>query len=225
MTELERQNMNDVSNYKGVPAMTSPVVHEYLKELGLLYSGKGVVLELGCWLGGSALPLLEGLVKAGYNKQFYAFDRWIADKSQVVKAAKEGVKLTVNESTFPKFWNNVITTYSSVCAFRGGLPNSLYDWELSIGYQERVEIVIFDAPKQEPIFTGCMKKILPYCIPGVTVFGLLDYNFYQRHTGIKRKKFRAPVDFVEKYKNHFEVIKEWPDQCPVFLKYLKELKL
>ena len=224
MTELERQNMNDVSNYKGVPAMTSPVVHEYLKELGLLYSGKGVVMELGCWLGGSALPLLEGLVEAGYDKQFYAFDRWKADQSQIAKAAKEGVKLKKGQDTIDLFYSNIKGTYQKVSAYKGGLPDTLCDWEEEIS-NERVEICIFDAPKQEPIFTGCMQHILPYCIPGVTVFGLLDYHFYKRHTGIKRKRFKAPVDFLLKYAGHFQIVKGWEDQCPVFIKYTKKLML
>ncbi|MBU0929950.1 MAG: hypothetical protein KJ623_02670, partial [Nanoarchaeota archaeon] len=38
------------------------------------WTGKGVAIELGSWLGATAVPLLTGLITAGYDKPFYAFN-------------------------------------------------------------------------------------------------------------------------------------------------------
>ena len=71
--------------------MTPVEVHDYLRELGTQWTGQGVAMELGCWLGASSVPLLEGLVQVGYDKLFWAFDRWIANKQQVREAREVGV--------------------------------------------------------------------------------------------------------------------------------------
>ena len=58
-----------------IPEMTPPYVHDYLRQLGREWTGQGVAIELGSWLGASAIPLLEGLVEAGYDRPFYCFDK------------------------------------------------------------------------------------------------------------------------------------------------------
>jgi len=45
--------------------MTSPEVHTYLEQLGSEWTGQGCAMELGCWLGATSVPLLQGLVQAG----------------------------------------------------------------------------------------------------------------------------------------------------------------
>ena len=88
---------------------------------------------------------------------------------------------------------------------------------------EKIEICIFDAPKQEPVFTGCIEALYQYWIPGVTILGLLDYKFYETKDGKMRERFMAPVRFMEAYGDSFELIKSWSDECPMFFKYIKPL--
>ncbi len=56
-------------SFSKIPTMTSRPVHEYLEQLGSQWTGRGVAMELGCWLGASSVPLLRGLVKAGYENK------------------------------------------------------------------------------------------------------------------------------------------------------------
>lgn len=205
---------------EGIPAMTSPQVHEYLEELGTSWTGAGTAMELGCWLGASSIALLRGLNKAGYNKPYWAFDAWKATWDQIPKAAAQGVFLKLGQDVEPLFRLNVDPVYSDVRSHKGPLPSELFYYDESPN-----EICIFDAPKTDPTFSLCVKILSPFWIPGVTVLGLLDYNFYLRHSGTKREAFRAPVRFMEKYGEHFVVEKQWDNECVVFFRYVKKLSL
>lgn len=210
--------MNEVSNYKGIPAMTSPQVHSYLHKLGMSCWNGGICMELGCWLGGSSVPLLEGLVKVGYNQPFWASERWIATQDQIPKASSQGVSLALGQDTLPIYLENVKSEYKEVLAVKGNLSETVLSYNLG-----PIDICLFDAPKQEPVFTNCLRALLPYFVPGQTVLGLLDYKFYERHVGPKRERFRAPVTFMEKHGNHFSVLKEWDNEAVVFFRYENEL--
>ena len=56
--------MNQNNN---IPAMTPPKVHDFLYQIGTMWRGEGIAMELGCWLGASSVPLLKGLTEAGYE--------------------------------------------------------------------------------------------------------------------------------------------------------------
>jgi hypothetical protein len=213
---IDHSKIDQYHSLNGIPAMTSPQIHAYLEELGSQWTGQGSAVELGCWLGASAIALLKGLTKAGYNQPFWAFDKWEADRGQVPKAQAQGVKLKLGENTLPIFKRNVNPIYDKVTTVKGGMPSTLHFYD-----SQPIEICILDAPKAEPIFTESIKAMSPYWIPGVTILGLLDYDFYLRHTGAKREKFKAPVVFMEKHKRNFSLLKEWPDEVVKFFKYEK----
>lgn len=213
-------NHSTIDNYHaldGIPAMTSPQVHAYLTELGKTWTGEGVAMELGCWMGASSIALLKGLTQVGYNKPYWAFDQWRATKDQIPKAAAQGVKLTLGVDVQRFFLKNIHPVYQKIEAHRGGLPGTLDKYD-----KQPIEFCLFDAPKADPIFTMCIERVKPYWIPGTTVLGLLDYHFYLRHRGEKRRKFRAPVDFIEKWGRHFKVEKQWENECVVFFRYMEK---
>jgi len=202
-----------------IPAMTSPGVHTYLEQLGSEWTGQGCAMELGCWLGASSIPLLRGLVKAGYDRDFWAFDRWWVKQDQIDKAAKQGFKLVKGQDSSLIYLKNVKAIYSKINAFRTELPGGLTNYPGG-----RIEILILDSVKRNPVFPDTMNYLLPYCIPGVTIIGLLDYHFWERLEGEKRKAMRAPIEFMEKYGEHFSLLNEWKieDVC-AFFKYEKQI--
>lgn len=203
-----------------IPAMTPEVTHEYLYELGKNWSGKGIAMELGSWLGGSAVPLLKGLKEAGYNHKFWAFDRWQANVQQVEALRKKGIPVALGEDLRPRFVENVSQVYSSIKTVQGNMPMTLKEYA-----GDPIEICIFDAPKQEPVFTESIKTLYKYWIPGVTILGLLDYWFFKRHTDFKKRiKFEAPHKFMQKYGHHFTILKDFKTS-EVFFRYEKELTL
>lgn len=198
-----------------VPAMTPTCVHSYLYEIGTQWSGKGVAVELGSWLGATAIPLVTGLKKAGYDRPFYCYDRWKANAEEVQKAKAQGLEIKEGQNLFPLFLDNVSAHYNNIQAFRGPITDTL-KW-----HGEPIEICIFDAPKRDPVFSYAMRQVAPSFIPGVTVLGLLDFYFYRRCEGKKREACKVPVRFIERNGDCFIPVAQWPDKCScVFFKYM-----
>lgn len=213
-------------SYKKIPKMSPEFIQEYLQKLGTQWTGQGVAIELGSWLGGTAVPLLEGLIEAGYDRPFYSFDRWTANKAEVEKAKKQGVRVKDGQNLLPLFLENVTTIYPNIKPRRGMILDTIKEYP-----GDPIEICVFDAPKTEPTFTEALRVLLPHFIPNVTILGLLDYHFYQMHKGNRRERFMAPVRFMENYSDHFSRIKDWKRKKPlyiyshVFFRYKKELKI
>jgi len=205
-----------------IPAMSPGVVHDYLRELGRGWSGQGVAMEVGCWLGATSVPLLEGLVEAGYNKPFWAFDRWRANASEVMKAKAQGQKISFHQDLQNIYLRNVHSVYDNIIAIKGRIPNTFRSYR-----PEPIELCMFDAPKREPVFGVAVRKLVPHFIPGVTVFGLLDYYFYERRKNMGFKdweEFLSPVKFVNDYSDCFTLLREFPESgsC-AFFKYEKQI--
>jgi len=216
-------DLMETANYKGIPAMSPPEVHQYLNEIGQGWTGQGVAMEAGCWLGATSVALLDGLVKAGYDKPFWAFDRWRANEAEVRKAREQGVSLKINQNLLPLYLENTMRIYNSVSATPGNIPRTLLTYS-----KKPIEICVFDAPKRNPTFRKSMELVLPYFIPGVTVLGLMDYYFYARRRDTQRKvdwvEFMAPVKFMETYSEHFTELKDFEENgsCK-FFRYEKQI--
>ena len=195
--------------------MTPECVHHFLHHIGKQWSNRGVAMELGCWLGASSVPLLEGLVQAGYNRPFWAFDMWKASPQQVQEAFKQGQEIVFGQDLIPVYRSNVRGVYKDVLMVRGRLPQSLSNFT-----NEPIEICVFDAPKRNDVFNQCIDLLKPYFIPGVTVLGLLDFYSYKKKTKAEQYNFMAPVDYVSR---GWDILADWPDKCScAFFKMRKD---
>lgn len=209
--EYEKEN-------KSIPALTPYFVHEYLYEIGQQWSGKGVVVELGSWLGATAMPLLKGLIRAGYDRSFYCFDRWQATIEQVRHAKNQGLNIKQNQDLLPVFLKNVNKYYLDIFAVKGEIIKNL-KWELG-----PIEICILDAPKRNPVFSHVINELLPWWIPETTIIGFLDYYFYKKKEGKVRQALKAPLRFINQHKDNFKLLKNWPEKCScAFFKYVKKI--
>lgn len=202
-----------------VPSMTDPQVHDFLRDVGANWMGKGVAVELGCWLGATSIPLLQGLTSVGYDKPYWAFDGWTATEAEVDKARKQGLRISVRQNLKPLYEQNVRRVYPRVRAIKGILPTSL-----AVFPKQPVEICLFDAPKQGRVWEGSVRRMIPLFMPEVTIWGLLDYYHYKRKEGKARENTMAPVKFMEKFGEYFELLWEIPDvdEC-AFFRYIKKI--
>ena len=193
-------------------------ISKELREVGRAWRGQGVAIELGSWLGATAMPLLEGLVGAGYNRPFHAYDRWKARPGEVEKARLKGLVIKGGQNLEPLFLENTKSIYSHIVSHRGEIRKTIGSYP-----GDPIEICLFDAPKQKFIFNKAIDALSPYWIPGVTVLGLLDYYFYLSKSGRKRGKYLAPVKFIESHQKSFTKLAEWPGQTSgVFFRYEKK---
>jgi hypothetical protein len=218
-----KADKNETSNYKGIPAMSPPEVHQYLKEIGQSWTGAGAAVEVGSWLGATSAALLDGLVEAGYDRPFWAFDRWRANESEVRKAAEWDVRLTLHQDLLPSYIKSVSKIYPNLQTIKGKVP-----WKFHSYSGDPMEVCLFDAPKRNPVFDDCIRFCEPHFIPGVTVLGLMDYYFYRSRRDVQEnsdwKKFLAPVAFIEKFSDHFTLLREFPENgsC-AFFRYEKPI--
>ena len=199
-----------------IPSMTPKVVHEFLFDIGTNWSGKGVAMELGSWLGASSFALLTGLVKAGYSLKFWAFDKWIATEYEVLHAKNQGVNISLGENLRYLYLHNVEKIYDEIIAIQGKIPQTLKSFP-----GDPIEICLFDAPKKDPTFSASIHILEEFFIPGMTVLGLLDYYSYRKQTGAKRDRLEAPVRYMSANSDKYEKLAEWPEECScVFFKYV-----
>jgi len=196
--------------------MTPKEVHDYLRQIGSQWTGQGAAVELGCWLGATTVPLLEGLKQAGYNLPYYCYDKWKANIQQIGIAKEEGIEIRLKQDLQPLFERFVRPTYNYITCYRGRIETEIKRYNGG-----KIEICLFDAPKKNPVFIESAKVVTKYFIPGVTVWGLLDYWFYTKHKGKEREDLFTPVEFMEKNKHCFEMIKDWgSNHCScAFFKY------
>jgi len=161
-------------------------------------------------------------VEVGYDKPFWAFDRWVANESEVRKAKDQKVKLRMKQDLMPIYAENTLARYDNVQMVKGSIPRSLKTYPPG-----PIEICLFDAPKRNPTFMAATAYVIKHFIPGVTVFGLLDYYFYRSRRAQKKgdwQKFLAPVNFIESHPENFTMLREFPDNgsC-VFFRYEKPI--
>jgi hypothetical protein len=188
----------------GIPAMTPPGLHQYLVHLGLCWQHQGLALEVGCWLGATSRSLLSGLKQAGYNLPFHAYDRWTASPEEVSKAAARGLHLELHQDLCKPYLDNVTKVYGDVVAHRQEIGDDFEPGELG----SPIEICLLDAPKKDPVFSRVMDVVVARSIPGVTIFGLLDYRLHELRPN--HLEYLAPLKYIEKHATHFSRLATQP---------------
>ena len=171
-----------------IPSMTNAAAHRALETLGREWTGRGVAVECGCWLGASSVALLRGLVAAGYDRPFYGFDRWAANDSEVAKAADQGMTLAVGQDISTEWVMNALLVYPKLRARRGNLGAMRWDGG-------PVEVLVLDAAKREPIFSHVMGEFVPSLVDGASVV-LLDYGYWRRFEGAQADALRCQERWV-----------------------------
>ena len=198
-----------------IPAMTGADVREYIRELGQGWTGQGVAVECGAWLGASTVALAAGLKEGGYDRTLHVFDRWRATESEVKKAAAGGVAIENRENLRARFLANAGAVGVDVEAHECQLVFVRW-WEA-----EPIELFLLDAAKWEPGFSAVMRAFGPYWIPGVTTVGLLDYHYWRRQEDERwRKEMRCQERFIDRHPEAFTVLRDYgPARAPCFFRY------
>ena len=181
-----------------IPSMTNAAAHLALDALGQHWTGRGVAVECGCWLGASSAALLRGLVAADYDRPFYAFDRWEANDSEVRKAGAVGVRLAVGEDLMGHWLANVAPVYGKLQPCRCDLAG--LTWK-----HGPVEVLVMDAAKREPTFSHVMGEFVPHLVDGAWVV-LLDYDYWLRFDGPQADALRCQERWMEGRGRDFRMV-------------------
>jgi len=194
-----------------IPSMTGPATHQALETTGRDWRGDGVAVECGSWLGASAVALLTGLTAAGYDRPFYAFDRWSANRSQVEKARAAGVTISVGQDLRPLFFANVGPVYGNIIATSCEL--SRMEWN-----GPEVEILVLDAAKRGQAFENVMAQFGGWLVDRATV-ALLDYHYWRKLPIAIANSFRNQERWVQARADRFTWEWDIPGESGAVFRY------
>jgi hypothetical protein len=181
-----------------IPAMTGPAKLGLLHELGSQWTGRGVAVECGSWLGATCAALATGLVKAGYDETIYCYDRWRASAQEVEKGSRKGIELALGQNLEPLFRRHVKPFYPKVATFRGKIHRATW-------CGKPIEIFLLDAAKKDPRFSKTLRIFGPSWISGVTIVAFMDIYLYRRRTDEQEiHDLKCQERFLESYPKSFE---------------------
>lgn len=152
-----------------VPSMISHSERRYLYWLtSQAYSGQGAVVELGSFLGSSAIHLGAGLRDAGFNTPLWCFDKfeWSGSAGW---SERFGIQLANKGDYRALFLENVHPVYPLVRATRTDIKRIRWKGGL-------VEILFLDAPKRLPDISAALTQFGPHLEPHFSLIACDDYS-------------------------------------------------
>lgn len=120
------------------------------------------IVEVGAWLGAGTRYLVRD---AG---PLYVYDRFVANESEVEKAAKFGVTLKVGQDTLPFVKSHI--TSPTVRFVKGNISSSAYKGP-------KIGLYVDDASKKPDLWQRSMNTFEPHFVKGETILVLMDYGF------------------------------------------------
>lgn len=195
-----------------IPSQTGTRTHALLERIGREWPGCGVAVECGAWLGAGTAALARGLVAAGYDMPLYAFDRWQATRAEVRKAARAGVTISPGDDLLPAWRRNVSPIYGNLAAERVNLGRLTWSGN-------PIGILVVDAAKTEPHFSGMMGALVPALIPGAKV-ALLDYRYWRKWQGPWREKYQCQERWIAARAGEFEHVEDVPGECGAVFRFI-----
>jgi len=182
------------------------------------YSGRGEIVELGCWLGSSTISLAMGLEAnssvRNKSQRIHAYDIFIwysmAGMQQNVVGTSLEEKYKDGDSFLDEYlerinpWNHLIRVY----------PGDLAE----IGWQQgEIECLFIDAMKSWELTNSIVKNFFPYLIPGVSLVIHQDFaHYYTSWIHLIMYRFReylVPIEHPFIYSSRaFRYVKQIPDE-------------
>ena len=181
------------------------------------YSGRGEIVDLGCWLGSSTIPLAVGLQQnsaiAAKENRIHAYDIFIWQSSymerSLIGTALRG-KYKDGDSFVEAFreriapWNPLIQVY----------PGDLEQ----IGWnQEPIEFLFIDAMKSWNLANSILKNFFPSLIPGLSLVVHQDFaHFYGVWIHLimyRLREYLVPIEHPFLYSSRvFQYVKLIPNE-------------
>lgn len=156
-----------------VPAMLSHTERRMLTwVIEHIYNGEGEILDLGAFLGGSALCMATGLSRNATAKRLgriHSYDRFHGDYP--VKWIKENTKLAVpDDGDYYPIYEKIIEPFkSSIIPYKGDLVGT--QWKS----KKPIEVLFLDVLKTPELTDSVVNAFFPFLIPGKSIVIAQDY--------------------------------------------------
>jgi len=158
---------------------------------------EGAVVECGAWLGACTLPIACGLRDCQSMADLVVYDRWRATSSEVEKAAAHGVKLQPGQDILPLFMEYAGKIYQWTRPVQGDTMDATWD------PARKIYLYVDDCNKRPEAFHHAMATFRPAFVPGSTYLYLMDYDYWEKHSGALRKALQCQRDYIESWPQQF----------------------
>ena len=179
-----------------MPSMGGTKIGWALRELACNAAADTAIVEVGSWLGAGTAQLALGIRARPRpdTVSLHCYDRWTATRTEVLKAARWGVRLSVREDTLPRVRRALEPFDVPVTFHQGDLLASR--WEGG-----PISVYVDDASKMPDLFLNALLTFGTSWTPGETVIVLMDYDIWQR-TGAA--DHQCQKSFIESNSDSFE---------------------
>ncbi len=187
--------------------MTSKTEQDYFALYGeKTYSGKGEVVDLGCWLGSTTIPLVKGLLKnpafAASNRKVYAYDLFIWFDWMNSSAAGTSLAGKYREGdNFVEEFKARTKDFAQYIEIRAGDLKQ-------IGWTgEKIEFLLVDAMKNWDLANAIVRDFYPSLVPGESIILHQDFaHFFTPWIHLLQWTFRENFEFVDEVPRSQSVI-------------------
>jgi hypothetical protein len=197
--------------------MTTRSEQEYFAHYGEnIYTGKGEVVDLGCWLGSTTISVVKGLLKnpsfVASKKKVYAYDAFIwYDSMNEPVAGTDLVGKYKEGDSFLDAYKKRTAEYASrieICA--GDLTR--------IGWKDvnggDIEFLLVDAMKNWELTNAILRDFYPHLVPGESYVLQQDFAHY----------FTVWIHLIHwRLRDYFEFAHDIPNSSSVVFKNVNRI--
>lgn len=189
--------------------MTSSTEQEFLEQYGAnLYTGAGDVVDLGCWLGSTTIPLTRGLLKnpafQGSGRKVYAYDLFVwFDWMNSSAAGTDIYGRYVEGDSFINEFEKRTSEFADLIETRAGDLKAI-GWD-----RGGIEFLLVDAMKNFDLAGSIVKDFYPHLIEGNSLVFHQDFAHY----------FTPWIHLIQwRFREHFEFVEGIPQSTSVVFK-------
>jgi hypothetical protein len=210
-----------------VLGMTSLNEQKYFEHYGAsLYTGAGEIVDLGCWLGSTTIPLARGLVKNHQSKskigRIHAFDQfeWESWMEECVHGTKMEGRFVSGQSFLEEFRNRTKPWASFIHVHQEDLRSAI--WK-----EGPIELLLVDSMKALDISKAILKGFFPHLIAGKSFLIHQDFaHYYTSWIHLIQYRLRDYFQFDYAVQNSctvvFKCMQKLPDSVLDFPEELKD---
>jgi hypothetical protein len=194
--------------------MTTRSEQEYFAYYGEnLYSGKGEVVDLGCWLGSTTISVVTGLEKnpafAGSERKVFAYDTftWYDSMNEPVAGTALVGKFQEGDSFLDAYKKRTAKYAGRIEICAGDLKE--------IGWHGGdIEFLLVDAMKNWELSNAILRDFYPHLIPGLSLVLQQDFAHY----------FTVWIHLIHwRLREYFEFADDIPDSSSVVFRNIKKI--
>lgn len=217
----DKNNLNKISDWttvilpedvKKITSMLSAQERQLLYMIARDYwKGTGVIVDAGCFVGGSTLSLSKGILAnrnyTSNKKIVYSCDLFVADRHQCENHLKSIGNFKEGDSIRDVFNNNTSEVSSIIEVYEGDIRN--FRWN-----KEKIEVLFIDVAKSWELNDYLISKFFPYLIRDHSIIIQQDFVHptcpWLAITMEFFSEYFEPIDFVPNNTIVFKLIKEIP---------------